>query len=154
MVERLTALEAAATPGPWESFVDFGNQESHVRTPKWSASLGLAARTADAALIVAMRNDLPALLSQLREQRELLRVNQDAHKKCDVLMAELGRQLTAAERTVREQREALAVLGRIASYDPRWVGMHVNDAPGRAKIIAMAYDAIAALAPNTEGEGT
>jgi hypothetical protein len=70
MVERLTALEAAATPGPWESFVDFGNQESHVRTPKWSVSLGLAARTADAALIVAMRNDLPALLSQLREQRE------------------------------------------------------------------------------------
>jgi hypothetical protein len=70
MVERLTALEAAATPGPWESFVDFGNQESHVRTPKWSASLGLAARTADAALIVAMRNDLPALLSQLREQRD------------------------------------------------------------------------------------
>ena len=97
---------------------------------------------------------IDALLSQLREQRELLRVNQDAHKKCDVLMAELGRQLTAAERTVREQREALAVLGRIASYDPRWVGMHVNDAPGRAKIIAMAYDAIAALAPNTEGEGT
>ena len=96
MVERLTALEAAATPGPWESFVDFGNQESHVRTPKWSASLGLAARTADAALIVAMRNDLPALLSQLREQEERADYWQRLHAVLNESSDRLGPELMEA----------------------------------------------------------
>ena len=110
MVERLEALEAAATPGPWESFVDFGNQESHVRTPKWSVSLGLAARTADTELIVAMRNDLPALLSQLREQRER------ADREERIRLA-LGVDKGHLENTVREQREALESIVKF-STDP------------------------------------
>jgi len=143
MVERLTALEAAATPGPWESFVDFGNQESHVRTPKWSVSLGLAARTADAALIVAMRNDLPALLSQLREQRERAeRAEKDRDYWRDDICETWMERADAAERTVREQREALE---RVKHYALRHVGTD-------SRAILALVDA--ALAPDTEGEGT
>jgi hypothetical protein len=54
---------------------------------------------------------------------------------------EQNRRTEAAEQRATRAEGALAVLGRIAQYDPRWVGMHVNDAPNRQQIIAMAYDA-------------
>ena len=44
---------------------------------------------------------------RLTAAEELLRVNQDAHKRCDVLMAELGRKLTVAERERDEARREI-----------------------------------------------
>jgi DNA repair ATPase RecN len=42
--------------------------------------------------------------------------------------------------------EAVTELQGIAQYDPRWTGMHVNDAPSRAQLIERAYDALSRIA--------
>jgi hypothetical protein len=56
MIDKLERLEREATETPWEH-----DGKSQLLCPP-----------NDATLIVAMRNALPALLSQLREQREAL----------------------------------------------------------------------------------
>jgi len=68
MVERLAELEAGTTPAPWATEHDGIYHADRLRmvTPIGDSDQDRA----DAALIVAMRNDLPALLSQLREQRD------------------------------------------------------------------------------------
>jgi ribulose 1,5-bisphosphate synthetase/thiazole synthase len=44
--------------------------------------------------------------------------------------------------TVEAERDRyLAVVRRIAQYDMRWMGQHVNDSPSRQRIIEWAYDA-------------
>ena len=157
MIDKLERLEREATGAPWNvqnttacyDVIQGGDRTTDSRyiammgvdyDPNTGESIPPHA-DADAALIVAMRNALPALLSQLREQRELLRVNQDAHKKCDVLIDELGRQLAAAERTVREQREALERIMAIPHqlHHPNWSDM------------CAVCIALAALAPDTGG---
>ena len=139
IIDKLERLEREATPGEWG--VNVEGPATWIDRADHAVTVGQTLRTPDAALIVAMRNALPALLSQLREQRELLRVNQDAHKKCDVLIDELGRQLAAAERTVREQREALERIMAIPHqlHHPNWSDM------------CAVCIALAALAPDTGG---
>ena len=83
MVERLEQLEAAATPGPWKIsdktpvvvVVPGAGANGH----DWQFDSGdRAGITHNAELIVTMRNDLPALLSQLREQRAVVDAAVDA----------------------------------------------------------------------------
>lgn len=86
MVERLERLEREATPGPWAisdytTVTDESSWGVHINSDaggpvacwsdkEWDFACYDDSIAADAALIVAMRNALPALLSQLREQRE------------------------------------------------------------------------------------
>ena len=80
IIDKLERLEREATAAPWEQFdIDDDTHDG----PRWSVEAMIQGQrplrpgatkwqqsAADAALIVAMRNALPALLSQLREQRE------------------------------------------------------------------------------------
>jgi hypothetical protein len=82
MIERLERLERGATPGPWEVMFDYLDARPGIEAPTVGFSVVIygspddptdevgVQKMEDAALIVAMRNDLPALLSQLREQRD------------------------------------------------------------------------------------
>ena len=112
-----------------------------------AVTVGQTLRTPDAALIVAMRNALPALLSQLRGQRERADYWQRLHAVLNESSDRLGPELMeanlrtlAAERTVREQREALE---RIREY--------CGDRVGYQYIVAIIADLDT---KNTEGEGT
>jgi hypothetical protein len=63
-IERLRELLEKATPGPWES-TDKDGLYANIREPTIEAESGRVADMydlCDAALIVAMRNTLPALL--------------------------------------------------------------------------------------------
>ena len=118
--------------------------------------------------LVRIRDYCDALLSQLREQRELLEGDKDGccqhYGHCELLrpdgkcqvherLAEWHRKSDAAERTVTEQREALE---RLAKFQHRPVppqiargGMIVN--PGEHYDDCVPCIALAALAPDTEG---
>ena len=95
--------------------------------------------------ILTTEND--ALLSQLREQRELFDAL-DRYNDSGQVHA-----LLAAERTVREQREAALSLERERNICQVALERVIDEAykPG---FLDIARDALAALAPNTEGEGT
>ena len=74
MVERLERLEREATPGPWRASPRHGpegrqwvDNEQYDLLMTYSDAEGAGS---NANFIVAMRNELPALLSQLREQKE------------------------------------------------------------------------------------
>ena len=77
IIDKLERLEREATEGPW-GFCDTSDRRGHegeFRAPgplNGFMLVGPWTNPADAALIVAMRNALPALLSQLREQRGAL----------------------------------------------------------------------------------
>ena len=202
MVERLTALEAAATPGPWEVVFDYLDARPGIEAPTVGFSVVIygspddptdevgVQKMEDAALIVAMRNDLPSLLSQLREQRDRASLaeierdtaqaqvrakqswidgmkvdydalNDEAHDHAhSAAIAEA--KLAAAERTVREQREALerwvdlADLGWGVIANAGWNGEDKTEGWDEAAVRWRDdYHALrAALAPDTEGEGT
>ena len=108
-------------------------------------------------LIVAMRNDLPSLLSQLREQRETEAWHCTVEGRttpcgtcdgCRWHISSLRAALAAAERTVREQRRVIEVADQfIRACDSGVIGA---DVAGEREL----RSALAALAPNTEGEGT
>ena len=100
-----------------------------------------------AATIRRMITESHAAERTIREQRERSHPKGRDCARTDEVLETYRRRAIAAERTIREQREALRW---IAEYDPRWTGQHVNDAPSRAQIIARAFDALAALAPDTE----
>ena len=95
---------------------------------------------------------IDALLSQLREQRERADKYERFFRASD---ANLGTtqaayahevlRADAAERTVREQREALERIVRYADD---------LDIPWTPEVDHLHRIALAALAPNTEGEGT
>ena len=169
MVDKLERLEREATGAPWNvqnttacyDVIQGGDRTTDSRyiammgvdyDPNTGESIPPHA-DADAALIVAMRNALPALLSQLREQRE--RADELEHH-VDALTqdrnlyvqkwTETDLARLAAERTVREQREALE---RIVARIETETGLDEDDCISTVHRIA-----IAALAPNTEGEGT
>lgn len=84
-LDALEALEKAATEGPWEVRAD--HTEPRLNTI-WTSEgqIGtLIARTCfapasvqNAELIAATRNALPALLAELRESREALKVAENA----------------------------------------------------------------------------
>lgn len=62
LATRLSALDAAATPGPWELTDPFGIYRG-VDSPHSKDGIVIGATLpADAALIVALRNALPALV--------------------------------------------------------------------------------------------
>ena len=156
-LSELAVLEAAATPEPW---VVLNETEDgaflavcHIEPDDpWDVCCTIE-HPPDAALIVAMRNALPSLISQLREQRE--RADELEHH-VDALTqdrnlyvqkwTETDLARLAAERTVREQREALE---RIVARIETETGLDEDDCISTVHRIA-----IAALAPNTEGEGT
>lgn len=69
-VEALTALEKAATPAPWEAQMVqpnmAGNHQWYLHpVPRRPAGVHATGRGEDIDLIVAMRNQLPALLAEL-----------------------------------------------------------------------------------------
>lgn len=71
-LDELERLEREATPGPWETTADpLSGVPAFVKTP---GELIAADAPADAALIVAARNALPALLVELRALREVAKV--------------------------------------------------------------------------------
>ena len=77
IIDKLERLERGATPGPWH-FTDTSDRRGHkgelrqVGPQNGFALVGPWTNDADLPLIVAMRNAIPSLLSQLREQREAL----------------------------------------------------------------------------------
>ena len=94
---------------------------------------------------------IDALLSQLREQRERAdhwRQRAEEAEECIVWVKcddPEHERLAAAERTVREQREALERIVRYADD---------LDIPWTPEVDHLHRIALAALAPDTEGEGT
>lgn len=60
MIEELRRLEAEATPGPWKTDGTFIENKTHILATSYHPENC----ERDAALIVAMRNALPELLSQ------------------------------------------------------------------------------------------
>ena len=85
MVERMEALEAVATCRPWEVYETQGDEYGIRGGPLCSEGCCQdiivydGPSEADANFIVATRNDLPALLSQLREQREVIEAVREEH---------------------------------------------------------------------------
>ena len=80
-LDRLAALEAAATPGEWETTRDWTPENlpcavetragtTVAVTTTWNAARGEA--EANAALIAALRNDARALIAAAREHSALL----------------------------------------------------------------------------------
>lgn len=59
--DHLRALDAAATPGPWET----DDRDRNIRPAGPELPLAYDVRANDAALIVAARNALPALLDEI-----------------------------------------------------------------------------------------
>lgn len=80
-MERLKALYAKATPGPWTLYAEMAGHiisvENGPRRPKWPAIATCAPSQGDnAVLIVRMHEALPSLLAELtrlREERERMR---------------------------------------------------------------------------------
>ena len=190
MVERLERLEREATAAPWE--VMFGHLCTHpgIEAPTVRFSVVVygspddptdevgVQKMEDAALIVAMRNDLPTLLSQLREREERVQELEDllldmasyigsdvfirasnAHD-MNVKCAQLTTELAAAERTVREQREALETIAErpcVLIFNPVYPTCEALMAKSDAWSLCptcIARQALAALAPDTEPERT
>jgi hypothetical protein len=62
---------------------------------------------------------------------------------------ELDHMLRAAgvDALVEQNAQLKGALQHIAQYDPRWKWMKVNDAPGRARLVAWAFDAWKASVP-------
>ena len=172
MVERLEALEAVATCRPWEVYETQGGEYGIRGGPLCSEGCCQdiivydGPSEADASLIVAMRNALPALLFQLREQRERadeLQKSWDTQIKmyaeariqlhaARFRFSEQGVRLAAAERTVREQREALERIA--AGCNAPGVQSKHDRTLGPCGFHESQSIALAALAPDTEGEGT
>jgi hypothetical protein len=112
-LDRLEELAGAATPGPWKTNVtvfserdvvitDWLKEGSHLVLADLSfectyVGLTLEERRANARLIVALRNALPAILAKLREGERAEELNAASH---DMLMKANAR-LTA-------ERDALA----------------------------------------------
>ena len=72
LATRLSALDAAATPGPWELTDPFGIYRG-VDSPHSKDGIVIGATLpADAALIVALRNALPALVELARAAEAML----------------------------------------------------------------------------------
>jgi len=111
----------------------------------------------DIHVLFATIDTLTTQLAEMTMERGLERAGRSGSRLRATAYEEMYREAIdralAAEATVDRYKGAIAVLWRIAQYDPRWVGMHVNDAPGRSKIIALAYDAHHALSIEL-GEGT
>lgn len=101
-IEELTALEAKATPGPWEAF--------HVQFDYYVAlrpNGGHADSKEDVTLIVAMRNALPELLNLLEMERlayvqEVARAKK-AEKECFIAKQEYNRMRERAEKVTEER---------------------------------------------------
>ena len=174
MVERLERLEREATPGPWrwEGLGDHGfPQRVYGRNADPSdGTYPLVVMESywgdadtpppDTELIVAMRNAFPALLSQLREQeeREQLAVDTayDAGRtSMETWAVECCARADAAERTVREQREVIEA-AKDAVTDAIEPGRFIYcDNLARCQCsTARLFRSVAALAPDTEGNGT
>jgi hypothetical protein len=68
-IARLEALDAAATPGLWETDDDLYTCIINVTSDIYSA--------ADAALIVSLRNEALPLLRRLRDERDMARRERD-----------------------------------------------------------------------------
>ena len=147
MVERLTKARKIALTGisMWQSEFSCGAEDD-------------AAFDEDARLVDEAFSDAIALLSQLREQRERADYWQQRAEEAEEVVGSLtmerdelreanksynGREqaMIAAERTIREQREALE---RIAGLGGRTGVQPIG--------VRIARDALAALAPDTEGE--
>ena len=79
------------------------------------------------------RDTLTTQLAEMTRERDesnaLLHVNQDAHKRCDVLMAELGRKLTAAEQRVKELEDVVDAVRQWGEYTPRRVARALTNLP-------------------------
>ena len=173
MVDKLERLEREATGAPWNvqnttacyDVIQGGDRTTDSRyiammgvdyDPNTGESIPPHA-DADAALIVAMRNALPALLSQLREQREraddaerkVERAHQTLWDHAHAVIEQRTRAL-AAERTVREQREVIEAAMKDHARFHSYVG---NEDDVLIPVPCTICDALAALAPNTEGEG-
>ena len=117
------------------------------------------------ATIDRLTRERDALLSQLREQRERADKYERFFRASD---ANLGTtqaayahevlRADAAERTVREQREALERIAGFGGYCTRTPSPCRVSLPGDiddwCPLCQIADLALAALAPNTEGEGT
>ena len=86
MIEELERLEAAATKGPWQ--IDHEVEDLIIGPDGWllSGSGGMG-DAENAALIVATRNYLPSLLSELEAAREAL--GRIANVDCTLGCAEL-----------------------------------------------------------------
>ena len=161
MVERLERLEREATPGPWK-VEDYGEDEWFMfafgagpalisYNPKDSAAF--VRSQADAELIALA----PALLSQLREQREEIATERRLRMEDGMDKGRLQIALAAAERTVREQREALErAMTLLADADDTYSESLLDSLFDSDDGFALDFynTALAALAPDTEGEGT
>ena len=98
-IARLRALEAAASAGPWElDELDKNGQrvirQEHIELATfWHHSVGSIEKEmeANAALTVAMRNALPALLDRLEKaEGELAEAREDVRSLCRFILNEWG----------------------------------------------------------------
>ena len=169
MIERLERLEAAATPGPWE--VEPETEDGSFLAVIADADAEFGGYTIcqsmedepNAALIVAMRNALPSLLSELKEARGalgradgLLEIEREKFQK-ETLRA------TVLVATTQRLYQALAVEVGDDWLEHQWVRFLNEGFPPderdalRSALVAAGMDGdaerIAALAPDTE-EGT
>ena len=93
-LDALAELEAEATEAPWLSY-----SPRSVSDEKCRAVLVECMRTADATLIVAARNALPALIAELRAMREVVAAarefvhdeDEDRQATLDALIAALAK---------------------------------------------------------------
>ena len=98
-IEELRGLLAKATPGPWEvDYLDKNGQrvirQEHIEIATfWHHSVGSIEKEmeANAALVVAMRNALPALLDRLEKaEGELAEAREDVRSLCRFILNEWG----------------------------------------------------------------
>ena len=110
------------------------------------------------------RKDASSELAATREERDQIAATIPdtyyAHlplwKRIDKMAAAWGHAVRVADE-LAEERDRLAgelwemagdranllgALQHIAQFDPRWKGQHINTAPSRAQLIAVAYDAL------------
>ena len=150
IIDKLERLEREATPGPWKIsdktpvvvVIPGGGANGN----DWQFDAGdRYPDVHNASLIVASRNALPALLSQLREQRERAAEVEPLRR----YLAREQERLTAAERTIREQREFIEAASKFREKHERFHPDHwcaTNHSRGRCD----SCDFCAALAPDTE----
>ncbi len=124
LLEKLEALEAAATIGPWEVNMDADIDAVNVLVPAVDEdpSLGQtfyrvagfpytpegSQQRADAALIVEMRNNLPALLDALRATAERVETMHELADGASQARAQERMKVVALAEQVKELKLALS----------------------------------------------
>ena len=164
IIDKLERLEREATPGEW-SYRSTSNPKmdrSDDDKPVWRIErfwpdgrpvTGPGFTKADCDFICEVRSALPAILSRLREQRELWDDAEDRATRLGEEHFDIGLRLLAAERTVREQGKALRAAERLM-LDALWVKNIAEADYGMVCYeLGQSIDKFRALAPDTEEEG-